>query len=632
MAEPTGEERTRLDRWTACAQPFPDDRCVHQLIEEQVARTPGRRAVVCGDTVLTYAELDVRANRLAHRLRAAGIGPETAVGIHVRRSPELVVALLAVWKAGGAYVPLDPAYPPARLTYMIADSAIPLVLTEQALAASLSLPPGARALAVDGDAAPAGDEGTAPPALHHDPSQLAQVIYTSGSTGVPKGAEITHRSAVNLLSAFQRTPGFSADDVYLAISTFSFDIAEMEICLPLIVGGTVAIASRETALDAERLGAELRRSGATWVFATPTIWQMLIDGGWTGQAELTALCGGEPLPQDLAEQILSRAKALWNIYGPTETTICSATTAIQPGRPVRIGEPVANTIIRILDENLRLCPIGTIGELCIGGAGLARGYRGRPDLTAERFVPDPYAPGERLYRTGDRARWDAQGSLEYHGRVDFQVKIRGQRIEPGEIETRMTQIDGVGSAVVVVRKDPAGQPTLCGYVVPAPGTPLPSATEIKARLRAVLPHVMVPQAIVALAAFPLSPNGKIDRLALPAPTFEADPGRPFEAPRTEQERQVAELFAEILNVERVGRNDHFLDLGGHSIMAMRVINRLEASGEKRLSLARFLERPTVAVIASMLAEAPDGESHEPPPLTRLARVHAPRNPRRGASS
>lgn len=630
MADVSPEDRAQLDRWTDSAAPFPHDRCVHQLIEAQAASTPGRTAVDCKGVSLTYAELELRANRLAHRLVAAGVTHESAVGIHLERSVELVVALLAVWKAGGAYVPLDPAYPAARLTYMISDAAMALVVTERALASSLALPVDARALLVD--EADAASQGSAlPPALTHDAAQLAQVIYTSGSTGEPKGAEISHRSAVNLLTAFQRTPGFSSEDVYLAISTFSFDIAEMEICLPLITGGTVVIAERETGVDPARLAAEMKRSGATWVFATPTIWQLLIDGGWPGHPGLTALSGGEVLTQELAEQILTRVESLWNIYGPTETTICSTTTAIAPGKPVNIGKPISNTVVRILDENLQLCPIGATGELCLGGAGLARGYRGRPDLTTQRFIPDPCQTGAKLYRTGDRARWDAQGFLEYHGRVDFQVKIRGHRIEPGEIESRMIQIPGVGNAVVVVKKDDTGAAVLVGYVSPAPGEVLPHASDIRARLREVLPHVMVPQTIVTLAAFPLSPNGKIDRLQLPAPRFEADATRRFESPRNAAERLVADLFAEVLVVERVGRTDDFLDLGGHSIMAMRLINRLETRGKRRLSLARLLENPTVAEVAAALEEAPSADVAVPPPLTRLDRVNTRRAPRPGAS-
>ncbi|HEX2048493.1 MAG TPA: amino acid adenylation domain-containing protein [Acidimicrobiales bacterium] len=425
---------------------------VAHLVDAQVVRRAPSPAVTFGTTTLTYADLDRRADRLARHLAWLGVRPGALVGVHLERSVEMVVALLAIARAGGAYVPLDPDFPAERVAFMLEDSGAPVVVTQSALAPGL---PASRVVCVDGG----GLTGEATPA-GAGPEDLAYVIYTSGSTGRPKGVEVEHRSLVNLLTSMAEEPGLGPDDVLVAVTTLSFDIAGLELWLPLVTGAHVVVASRQAASDPRLLGALLEESAATVMQATPATWRMLVDAGWPGRPGLKALCGGEALPVALADALLDRGVELWNLYGPTETTIWSTVARVTTrGRPPSIGRPIADTTVHILD-----------GELHIGGAGLARGYHGRPDLTAERFVPDPFdpTPGARLYKTGDLARWRPDGELEFLGRVDHQVKVRGFRIECGEVETVLEGEPGVRSAVVVAREDRPGDTRLVAYVVPAP--------------------------------------------------------------------------------------------------------------------------------------------------------------------
>ncbi|HSF41083.1 MAG TPA: amino acid adenylation domain-containing protein, partial [Thermoanaerobaculia bacterium] len=447
----TGAERRQLlVEWNDTGAPVPAG-----TLHELVAGSPEAVAVSFEGTSLTYGELDARSNRLAHHLRRLGVGAETLVGLCVERSPDLLVGLLAVLKAGGAYVPLDPTYPADRLAYVVEDAKIPLLLTQAPLHRSLGLfeKSSARVVEIDGDAF-AGESEEAPEPLA-GPENRAYVIYTSGSTGRPKGVEVRHRGAVNFLASMARQPGISEGDVLVAVTTLSFDIALLELFLPLTVGARVELASRETAADGERLAALIADSGATVMQATPATWRVLLEAGWEGAPELKVLCGGEALPRDLADQLLARVGSLWNVYGPTETTVWSAVHPVAPGAgPVPVGRPIANTAIHLLDRTFTPVPANVLGELYIGGEGLARGYLGRPDLTAERFVPDPFAtaPGARLYRTGDVARRLADGDVEFAGRADHQVKVRGFRIELGEIEASLADHPGVRRAVVAVRE------------------------------------------------------------------------------------------------------------------------------------------------------------------------------------
>jgi amino acid adenylation domain-containing protein/natural product biosynthesis luciferase-like monooxygenase protein len=463
---PDDERRQLITDWNATAADIPDG-CIHTRFAAQARRTPNAPAVSSGDRTLSYAALDVRANQLAHHLRALGVGPDTRVALCIERGLDLVVGALAVLKAGGAYVPLDPAHPSDRLAYILADSAPLAMITQGAPAVEV----GAVAVVDLADPAwqqqPAHDPGA--PVAPHD---LAYVIYTSGSTGRPKGVMNHHRGVVNLLAAFAGLLDVRAGDRLLAVTTIAFDIAALELWLPLGWGGEVVVASAAEAGDPRALMALLETGDIATMQATPATWRMLLEAGWSGRAGLTALCGGEALPGELAARLRPRVAALWNVYGPTETTIWSTAYAIgdAQARPAiePIGRPLANTQVYVLDAHGRPAPIGVTGELFIAGAGVARGYWQRPELTGERFVPDPFAdaPGARMYRTGDRGRWLPSGELAFEGRSDFQVKVRGFRIEPGEVEAALRGVPGIRDAVVVAAGDAAGQPQLVGYIVP----------------------------------------------------------------------------------------------------------------------------------------------------------------------
>ncbi|MFF1902981.1 amino acid adenylation domain-containing protein [Kitasatospora sp. NPDC058218] len=461
------EERRLRDRWNDTRREWPEPGFAHHRFERQAARTPEAEAVRCGPDALSYAELDRRSNRLAHRLKRHGVGRDVLVGICTERSVDLVVALLAVLKAGGAFVPLDPRFPPERTAFMLADSGLPVLLTQRPLAEALPVT-GAEVLCLDElheDLAVEPAHGLDEPVAGQD---LAYVIYTSGSTGRPKGVEIPHRALANFLCAMKERPGIGPDDTLLAVTTHSFDISLLELLLPLAEGARVVVAERGAAADGERLARLLAGSGATVMQATPSTWRMLLDAGWQGTPGLRVLAGGEPLPADLARRLRAGGMTLWNMYGPTETTIWSAVAEVGEG-PISIGEPIANTELHVLDDRGRPAPPGVPGELHIGGAGLARGYLGRPGLTAERFVPHPFgsAPGDRLYRTGDSVRRRRDGGIEFLGRLDHQVKLRGFRIELGEIESELARRPEVGAAVVTVREDSPGDQRLVAYLVPA---------------------------------------------------------------------------------------------------------------------------------------------------------------------
>jgi amino acid adenylation domain-containing protein len=586
-------DRTRVE-WSAQTLPA--------LFVAQAERAPARVAVVFGSESLTYGELAERSDRLAALLRARGVGPGRLVGIFVHRGLDMMVGLLGVLKAGAAYVPMDPAFPSDRLAFMLADSGASLVLTQLSLADAVP-GDGTPALCLDGldwSALPRTDGRLEVPA----PSDRAYVIYTSGSTGKPKGVEVPHGALVNFLLSMQREPGFTADDVLLAVTTLSFDIAGLELWLPLITGGRVALLSREDTWDAEALARALEASGATVMQATPATWRLLIDDDWLGSARLKALCGGEALPQALARELFARTRELWNMYGPTETTIWSTVDRVDSEAwEVSIGRPIANTQVYVLDERLRPVPIGVPGELYIGGAGVALGYLNRPELTAERFVPDPFnvGSGARLYRTGDRARLRGDGRAEYLGRLDFQVKLRGFRIELGEIEAALESHPGVGQAVVAVHERSAIDKRLVAYIV-AEGDGAPDPAELRRALAETLPDYMIPSAFVFLDAFPLTPNGKVDRRALPAPEGAAlATAAEYVEPTGDLERQIASAWREVLRVDRVGKHDNFFDLGGNSLLILQVHSRVKRLFERDLPVVKMFEYPTVSSLASFMS-------------------------------
>jgi amino acid adenylation domain-containing protein len=619
------ERRELLVTWNDTRADFPAELTIPELFEAAARRSPGAVAV-SGGGVLLYGELEERANRLARRLIRLGVGPEVRVGLCLQRTPEMLVALLAVLKAGGAYVPLDPTHPRERLGWILEDAKAPVLLADRASLAAL---PEHGAVVID-PAESAGeletDEAAKPLPRRALPENLAYVIYTSGSTGRPKGVEVRHRGVVNYLSSMARRPGLTASDTVLALTTLSFDIHVTELLLPLAVGARIELVDRETAADPERLGAVIDAAGVTVMQATPATWTLLLEGGWRGRPGLTVLAGGEALPASLAARLRERVGALWNVYGPTETTVWSTLHPVTAaaGR-ISIGRPLANTTVHLLDAGGDPAPVGVGGELCIGGEGLARGYHRRPDLTAERFVPDPFGPsGSRLYRTGDLARRLPGGDLEFLGRIDHQVKVRGFRIELGEIEAALLLLPGVARAAVVVREGEGGDRRLVAFLGLEPGA-APAVAELREGLQQRLPDYMVPAAFLILEALPLTPSGKVDRRALSRQALEpalaaAGEEREYTGPRDEIERILVALWAELLGRERVGIHDKFFELGGDSILAIRLVVRAQKAGV-RFSPRQLFQHQTIAALTPVVDfEAPASGPRSTPFQRRLLAI------------
>ena len=614
------ERHQLLVEWNDTQRDYPQDKCIHQLFEEQVERTPDVVAVVFEDQQLTYRELNNRANQLAHYLQQLGVGPEVLVGICVERSIKMLVGLLGILKAGGSYVPLDPAYPQDRLAYMVEDSQLSLLLIQQKFQ-DLFLEHSAQELCIDihWDSITQQSKDNLSSGVVAD--NLAYTIYTSGSTGKPKGVQICHHNVVNFLNSMRRKPGLIGDDCLLAVTTISFDIAVLELYLPLMVGARVVISTREVAADANQLVTLLAHSSATVMQATPTTWQMLLAAGWQGNPRLKMLCGGEAMTRELADQLLARGGELWNMYGPTETTVWSAACRVKPGEdPIPVAGPISNTQLFVLaptncseGETVSPVPIGIAGEVYIGGEGLARGYLNRPDLTQERFIEDPFSSKleARLYKTGDLARFRSDGTLELLGRIDHQVKVRGFRIELGEIETALNQHPALQQTVVIAREDIPGNKRLVAYLVSEDESL--TTNQLREFLKHKLPEYMVPSAFVILEALPLTPNGKVDRKALPTPDGEIIREKEYVAPRTPSEEIIAKIFSEILEVQNVGIYDNFFDeLGGHSILATRVISRINQEFSVELSLRQIFETPSISGLAltinkSLFEDAEDDE-------------------------
>ena len=644
---PTTEQQL-LAAWNNTQTAYPQDKSIHQLFEIQVERTPDAIAVVFQNQQLTYLELEERANQLAHYLQTLGVKPGVLVGISLERSIEIAITLLAVLKAGGAYVPLDPTYPKERLTFMLDDAQVSVLLTQANLLDLL--PNQVEVVCLDTDKEKITHYPTHKPAYLVTAENLAYVIYTSGSTGTPKGVKVSHQNVVNLLGSMHEQPGLTQQDILLSVTTLSFDIAVLEIFLPLIVGATTLIVSREVATDGEKLLKTLNHSGTTVMQATPATWRLLLAAGWQGSKQLKILCGGEALPPTLAKELVNRAYSVWNMYGPTETTIWSTCYQIKADGMPLIGQPIANTEIYLLDAYQQPVPVGVPGELYIGGAGVALGYLNRPELTTERFISNPFSqvPHTRLYRTGDLVRYLADGNLEYLQRIDNQFKIRGFRIELGEIEMVMAQHPTVKEAVVVVREDIPDEKILVGYLVPKTPSEVESSaksasstqhtqawnqrsdllseseslqnqtlsdayanspiqkqtgnnqliSQLRQFLKEKLPNYMVPTTFVTLDAMPLTPNGKVDRKALPIPDF----ARPeltegYVAPCTLVEQQIAGIWAQVLNLKNIGIHDNFFELGGHSVLAIQVTSRLRQTFQIEIPLLNLFEVSTVADLA-----------------------------------
>lgn len=583
---------------------------VPELFEQQAASTPDAVAAVFENTALRYADLNARANRLAHLLIAHGAGPERIVALALPRSLEMVVAILAAHKAGAAYLPIDPDYPAARIAYMLEDAAPMCLLTVREVDSRLHGSGAVPRLLLDEPATierlarqPEHNPGDADRICRLSPLHPSYVIYTSGSTGKPKGVLLTFGGLANLLLCMRERFAPDGRDRLLSVTTISFDISVMEVLLPLTAGASIDIAPKETILDPQALARKIKDSGATIMQATPTLWQALAASRPGSFGGLTVITGGEALPIGLKLALQDLGCQVNNQYGPTETTIYSTAALMGPERTGKpsIGGPIWNTKLYVLDAALQPVPPGVAGELYIAGAGLARGYLGRPDLTAERFVADPFGPpGTRMYRTGDLARWLADGSIDYLGRADHQIKLRGFRIETGEIEALLARHADVAQAAVIVREDRPGEKRLVAYVVPA--SPSGVDAEVLRRYAAgALPDYMVPAAIVTLDAMPLTPNKKIDRKALPVPdTGQLSAGR---GPRTPQEEMLCALFAEALGLPRVGIDDDFFALGGHSLLAGRVVLRIRESLGVELGIGSLFEEPTVAGLVRRLDDS-----------------------------
>jgi amino acid adenylation domain-containing protein len=616
------------------ATPLVGQPLMHAGFAAQAAKTPDRAALRDGARSLSYLALDEQSNRLAHALRERGMGRGQRVGLCLDRGADMMVALLAVLKSGAAYVPLDPAFPQARLDYYAQDAQLGLLLTASSVAAvpaNWCADAAERVLVLDrdGDWQDKPATALAPSAQDAQAGDAAYVIYTSGSTGKPKGVCVPHGAVANFLQSMREAPGITADDRLAAVTTLSFDIAVLELMLPLTVGAEVILVSRDTTMDGNALRALIEQSGATMMQATPGGWRVLLDAQWQGSPDFKALVGGEGLPSDLAQSLLQRSGELWNMYGPTETTIWSTLWRVEPvrvaQRGVSIGKPIANTSVWVLDSNGQRCPVGVPGEIVIGGDGVTLGYLDRPELTAERFIPDPWGgAGARLYRTGDRGRWGNDGLLEHMGRFDFQVKVRGYRIELGEIEAACNEAPGIGNSVVITREDQPGDVRLVAYVSPSSGASI-DLHELDRRLRDRLPQYMLPQHVVTLDAIPFLPNGKVDRKALPKPTAVREAAAQRVAPRTDREKAVLDHMERVLNLPGLGIHDDFFALGGHSLLAARLATLLSREFDLTVPLRVLFEAPTAEKLASAIdvlsqSGAPRGEAVKALPGRRVAPV------------
>ncbi len=588
--------------------------CAHDIIRAQTERTPDSVAVQVGDEALTYRQLDDRAEEIAAQLRAAGVGTGVVVAVLLDRKPDLVAALLGILKSGALFLALDPRQPAARNTSSINDASAAIILTDR------HLPTGGETVTADvinlNDPLPAHPavEFNPPVTVSHD--DLAYVIYTSGSTGRPKGVLVEHRGLANVMLTMFGEFGVTASDTVLSLSSISFDAALADIFSALACGARLVLATVEQATNPEALSGLIAGTGATYMMTTPTLLEALIAVGWNGDPHLLAVSVGETLTDALAESLLQRCRAVWNGYGPTEATIGTHFSRLAKGETVTVGRPLPNVRAYITDARGRPQPVGVPGEIVIGGVGVARGYLNRPDEQARRFGVDPFHVGGRIYRTGDRGRFLPDGRMQYLGRYDDQVKIRGIRVEPGEIASTLAEHPDVGSCAVVAREAPNGEHQLVAYVVAEPGCP--SDAEARGWLRRRLPEYMVPSAFVHLSAFPMTANGKLDKAALPAPALQGARHPGDQRPRNGMERRVAELWAHVLRVPVTDVYSDFFDMGGHSLLAARLISKIQQTFGVPLSLAEFLDNGrTVAELAELIgAESPSrtNEVTSGPPL------------------
>lgn len=602
----SAERRKVLVDWNAMKTGYRQDQTICQLFEAQASRTPAAIVVTDENRHLTYQELNEQANQLAHHLRTLGVGPETLVGVCVERSVEMMIGLLGILKAGGAYVPLDPTYPQERLAFMLADSSASVLITQAKLATELPAYDGI-VICLDTDWPRIGCESRYNLKSRSLSGGLAYVIYTSGSTGTPKGVMVTHNSLVNLLSAMRKQLKVNPEVTLVSTTNLSFDMIVPDLFLPIVVGARLLLVSREVVSDYTRISEQLAQIGTSIMQATPSIWRLLLEAEWGGSGDLTIVCGGEAVPRELAKRLFERATTLWLFYGPTETTVWSTAHQVKSQcELICIGKPIANTEVYVLDSSMNPVPVMVVGELYIGGAGVTRGYFHRPGLTAEKFVPHPFsqAPGVRLFRTGDLARYLPSGDLEFIGRIDQQVKVRGYRIELGEVEMVLRQHPAVLEAAVLVREDVPGDKQLVAYIVPNDRAE-PVTSEVRHHMQTKLPDYMVPTAFVFLDALPLTPNGKVNRKKLPALNrIRPESEERYGAPRTPLEDKLAKLWSQVLGVERVGVHDNFFELGGDSIHSIQISARAKQLGI-RLASRQILQHQTIANLAAIVGDQPN---------------------------
>lgn len=620
----TGEQEIMLRQWNDTARLLPPGKTVLDLIIEQASLRPEQPALSFGETKLTYDQMHRRMETIASALQNTGVERGQRIGVLMRRSLDLVPAMLAVWRLGGVLVPLDSTFPAARLAFMLADAGVQTVLTNRDLLSLLEGDSHFHPLCIEDigrDEMPLSKEADS--AASEDP---AQILFTSGSTGKPKGVEVRHRSLLNVLLDLHRLLEFGPQSSMLALTTTSFDISNNELFMPLLAGGMVEVGEDGLVGDGLQLAERLRVRVPSHLQATPSTFKSLLAAGWQGDSKLYLLSAGEALSRELAENLVDRCRKLWNLYGPTETTVYSAASLVShaPGKPMRIGRPLANSYLYVLDARLQPLPIGAVGELYIGGVGVSPGYWQRPELNAERFLPDPFRPGERIYRTGDLARYLPDGELVCLGRIDDQVKVHGVRIELGEVETAVRSLAGVRDAVVTPWKDAHSDIQLCVHIIPTEPGVLTGAA-VRALLRQRLPEVMVPPQIVFTSAFPLTANGKIHRAALASqvstsqPTAEVD----FEPPASETERSLAQVWAQVLGIDPliIGRQSDFMDLGGHSLLMTRLMLEVRNLFQVTFKMREFFGASRLNQFAALIEErqhqqSMQSELHQPAVPTR----------------
>lgn len=598
---------------------YPKEKALFHMVNECAEQYPDNIAISFYDRKLTYTEVVQTANRIASHLISKGIKKGDIIGLALDRTPEMIISLLAILKSGAAYVPLDPEYPKDRIEFMLEDSGAKILITSANYSGHYA--GNTLEVLIENALAESKDLSPAEPDSQVNGMDLAYVLYTSGSTGKPKGVQIAHHSLVNLMYSLRKKPGMNAQDKVLAVATISFDIAGVDIYLPLTTGAQIVLADALTAKDGRALLEILRTQGISVLQATPYTWRMMLEVGWEEHLPIKVFCGGEAMAKDLAEKLIPRSNEVWNMYGPTETTIYSIIKHVTDASDITIGWPVDNTQVYIIDEQMQNRTDGEIGEIFIGGDGVSGGYLNRPDLSAERFIPNPFSenPNDKIYKTGDLGQIRQDGDIVYLGRMDHQVKVRGYRIELGEIEHNLGKSAGIKQAVVIAREDTPGYPRLVAYLLMEDGQtghPTPEQLDVWQKdLLAVLPEYMVPDDFVLLDVIPSTPNGKIDRKALPKPDYShIVRSEDYVAPRTSNEKLVADIWQEMMGLDKISIYDNFFQLGGRSLVAVKIMAGLEEKTGKRLPLATLFEHSTVEKLANRLevnAEAITWESLVP---------------------